>query len=485
MDASSALYPTAPLQSKTSTRLLTLHRGSGADEIRCSLTAIDLDTKPRYEALSYCWGLPDNAKQVLVGGYLVDVRENLWSALWHLRLADVDRILWIDALCIDQKNVLERNHQVRLMGSIYSKAFKVLSWLGPASATSDVAMEYLATVFRSNKPTAEQSKAVIELCGREYWQRMWILQEFGLASDIILHYGSKTVHWGALEFYFTKKENILFNNDTVNAVVAVGSVIEYRKIRSRQHNDDHTLIFLLGVFNTRKCADPRDTVFALLGMASDCGGSTDQMAVKVDYSQSLFSTYTNVFKAAIRGKWGKTTTLRIKTYQDVLLLYLECFTAAYPDINGRSKPLSVKSRGPISAFYDWEGNKLIAKELYKEAQSSLKVCDANSGLKGVLRWLESPCDYGDTNALEGFRRWPLEFPDAGRQLAKLQLLIAVYGPYSQQDRIKMTFLEEFTEILVSPISGRPQSIQVDNETGVIKVLWKAGDIESSGSNDSP
>jgi hypothetical protein len=88
MDVSSALYPTLPLQSKTSTRLLTLHRGSGADEIRCSLTTIDLETKHRYEALSYCWGSPDNAMQVLLGGHLVDVRENLWSALWQLRLAE-------------------------------------------------------------------------------------------------------------------------------------------------------------------------------------------------------------------------------------------------------------------------------------------------------------------------------------------------------------------------------------------------------------
>lgn len=144
MDASASPYHTRLLSSKTSTRLLTLRSGSGDDAIKCSLMSICLDTNPRYEALSYCWGSPVNSQSVLLNGLLIEVRENLWQALWHLRLSHQDRILWIDALCINQENILERNHQVGLMSRIYSKAVVVLAWLGLASGNSNMAMDTLA-----------------------------------------------------------------------------------------------------------------------------------------------------------------------------------------------------------------------------------------------------------------------------------------------------------------------------------------------------
>jgi hypothetical protein len=122
MEVTHQPYQAVPLDLKTSTRLLTVHHGSGEGAIKCSLAIVDLETKPRYKALSYCWGSPDNAKQLLLDEHFVDVRENLWSALWHLRFPHDDRILWVDALCINQSDFLERNHQVGLMSTIYSKA---------------------------------------------------------------------------------------------------------------------------------------------------------------------------------------------------------------------------------------------------------------------------------------------------------------------------------------------------------------------------
>lgn len=101
-------YHTRPLSSETSTRRLTLQSSSGDDAIKCSLMSIDLDTNPRYEALSYCWVSPANSQSVLLNGLLVGVRENLWQAVWHLRLSHQDRVMWIDALCINQENTLEQ-----------------------------------------------------------------------------------------------------------------------------------------------------------------------------------------------------------------------------------------------------------------------------------------------------------------------------------------------------------------------------------------
>jgi len=184
-DAPSVLYHNVPLEIKTSTRLLTLHCGSGKDPIVCSLTTVDLEMNPQYEALSYFWGSPNETASVLLDSAPVNVRENLWLALWHLRFVNRYRILWIDALCINQQNVRERNHQVGLMDRIYSKAAEVLVWLGPASGNSDKAMDCLADFIqvgndfissRRIDKGPEHREAVADLCKREYWRRMWILQ---------------------------------------------------------------------------------------------------------------------------------------------------------------------------------------------------------------------------------------------------------------------------------------------------------------------
>jgi hypothetical protein len=66
-------------------------------------------SRPEYEALSHTWGSPDQVKAVELNGYPVNIRENLWSALVNLRHARKERVLWIDAICINQADVEERN----------------------------------------------------------------------------------------------------------------------------------------------------------------------------------------------------------------------------------------------------------------------------------------------------------------------------------------------------------------------------------------
>ena len=67
---------------------------------------------------------------IQISGEAFLVRENLWKALTHIRLATENQTLWIDAICIDQQNIQERNHQVEIMGEVYGKATLVIVWLG-------------------------------------------------------------------------------------------------------------------------------------------------------------------------------------------------------------------------------------------------------------------------------------------------------------------------------------------------------------------
>ena len=112
--------------------------GAPNDQIVCSLHIIrDIDqrrsatgSRTAYEAISYVWGSPEDRSTINCDGKTVEVTRNLAAALRRLRWFDRARLIWADAICIDQGNIAERGHQVRLMEQIYRKAERVLIWAG-------------------------------------------------------------------------------------------------------------------------------------------------------------------------------------------------------------------------------------------------------------------------------------------------------------------------------------------------------------------
>lgn len=102
------------------TRLVRLHPGHGDVQIHCSLFTVNVEEAPPYETLSYVWGAPNDNQQpyVLCNGYPVPITPNLDRALRWLRYAYHERLLWIDAICIDQENLDERARQVAYMRSM-------------------------------------------------------------------------------------------------------------------------------------------------------------------------------------------------------------------------------------------------------------------------------------------------------------------------------------------------------------------------------
>ncbi|KAF1972387.1 HET-domain-containing protein, partial [Bimuria novae-zelandiae CBS 107.79] len=117
-----------PLHPDGGIRILILEPGSKDSQICCRLTHTNINDEPEYKALSYEWGPVDDQKLITINGEEVSVRQNLWSALWHLRqdlgdhCAQHSFLLWIDALCINQDDKIECGNQVSMMGSIYRNA---------------------------------------------------------------------------------------------------------------------------------------------------------------------------------------------------------------------------------------------------------------------------------------------------------------------------------------------------------------------------
>lgn len=110
-------------------RLLHLEPGTGAD-VHFTLTPVRLDEKPSYEAISYCWGDPNDTCMVYCNDKPLHITKSLYTGLRRLRKEDIVRVLWADAVCIDQKYTPEKNVQVGLMSRIYSQPSSVLIWLG-------------------------------------------------------------------------------------------------------------------------------------------------------------------------------------------------------------------------------------------------------------------------------------------------------------------------------------------------------------------
>lgn len=133
-----AAFKHAPLQSPRSFRILSLLPSKDFDSVvRCEIKEYSLDDHVKYEALSYAWGDSVPGHTILVGSKALSITPNCLEAMRYLRprRGRGGREIWIDAVCIDQESS-EKNHQVKLMGEIYSKAANVLAWMGPSDATT-------------------------------------------------------------------------------------------------------------------------------------------------------------------------------------------------------------------------------------------------------------------------------------------------------------------------------------------------------------
>ena len=173
-------YHHSPLP-EGSVRLLRLlpHRDESS-RIECRLTVchlLDSGTAHPFDALSYAWGSGDSSKLILIDNREYGVGANLHAALLHLRDGFVDRIVWVDAICIDQTNTEEKSRQVQSMAKIYAKASRVIVWLGEAAAASDQALEDLRMSPNRQSLHKINKQAILDLLKRSWFQRIWVRRQ--------------------------------------------------------------------------------------------------------------------------------------------------------------------------------------------------------------------------------------------------------------------------------------------------------------------
>jgi hypothetical protein len=207
-------------------RLLTLQPGAKSDKIVCTLATVFLPDAPQYEALSYVWGDETHKKRIECSGKRLDITRSLHEALLHLRIKDQRRVLWIDAICINQEDSFERSKQVLLMRQIYAGARRVLVWLGPESPDdleafnvmhwphsqtpganisdeyfrdeiSSRAMQFLASMWADDAEHPPWDDFG-HLFMRPWFERIWVIQEVASSRTAIVLCGQKSIPWEVL-----------------------------------------------------------------------------------------------------------------------------------------------------------------------------------------------------------------------------------------------------------------------------------------------
>jgi hypothetical protein len=264
-----------------------------------------------FEALSYTWGKPDGPQSpVIINGFELLVSQNLFDALIHLRNDSEHRMLWIDAICINQMDWSEKTHQVQLMARIYSGAHRVLVWLGPEENDSSFVMESLQKVsrgdidldhevFRSDK-LLRCLKAIME---RRWWSRIWVIQEVAMAAnDPLLYCGFSSVSWtlllSALIQHGPNSVQALLSESPQKADQILNNLTSWstfsmiRDIRRRAGN--HPSYFLQASFG-HQATEPRDMIFALYGFFD----STHRSILIPDYSLPIEFVFTLVTTVVI------------------------------------------------------------------------------------------------------------------------------------------------------------------------------------------
>ncbi len=144
------MYEYSPLPITGRIRLLVIEPSNHREDlIRCRLDDYETSSQKEYDALSYTWGNDDAIWPILVNEKRFFVRRNLYSALCVLRSSTQERTLWVDAICINQQDIGERDQQVLQMGDIFARAQRVNIWLGDSDHGSDEGIRFLDEFYRT------------------------------------------------------------------------------------------------------------------------------------------------------------------------------------------------------------------------------------------------------------------------------------------------------------------------------------------------
>jgi Heterokaryon incompatibility protein (HET) len=294
---------------------------------------------------------------IILNGCQFKVTPNLEKALQvfnHHREFENDVKLWVDAICINQSDLIERARQIQRMRSIYSSALSVISWLGEEENESERAIkllhdisqigvnrgDWLENTLRQNSSYLGRGcwQALLLLMEREYWYRLWIIQEIVMGGLVtIIRCGNSTIDWPSFrdavtilqEHLWLVKDHLLVDDTNAmnniqlehNPVWTTGSLhLVYQDISvliDSQESGGLHLSFgrILDIANSAACQDPRDKVYSLVGLMNPAlaerlkpNYTLDPINVYITTAKTFIEVYGNLEPLREGNPWGPSQT---------------------------------------------------------------------------------------------------------------------------------------------------------------------------------
>lgn len=255
---------------------------------------------PQYETLSYVWGSPQCHQSFICSSGTIAITSNLEVALKRIRLAHHVRVVWADAICINQADTGERGHQVGLMGRIYSEASRVMIWLGPD--TNGSAKKVFDAMHRDVRSLADLErdrdyvlrKRVLDVLRgftQSLWfTRVWVVQEFHLSRAAIFRWGDEQI-----------------DGETVGSFIASALLWAHSGL-TREFSWMSTSmpkLGLLGTLNTLRhmsCHNDLDRIYSIQGLLSGPEHARiDVQTIKPDYTRSVVELFVEVAIMCVEG----------------------------------------------------------------------------------------------------------------------------------------------------------------------------------------
>ena len=308
-------------------RVLEIVPGDDAATVECSLYTTTLsDLSGNYRAVSYAWGDVTERCIIKVNGFSLSITPNLNSVLRSFRAGEQQGKFWIDAICINQLDLDERSQQVQQMKEIYTEAREVWVWLGSGHPSRPLEASFLmslavrarqiglltpnlATMFSfplcdfepliqefTGESFHSQWRAVADLFAQPWWGRTWVIQELSSAKRATLYYGDVPIDLSAIILIIQMLRTChtrLLEVDSINDLLRdkADAISGARELIFMWHIVNYstraTLHSLLRLSRKTSCQDPRDKVFAVLGIAP----AEVRMLYKPNYKESTIWVY--------------------------------------------------------------------------------------------------------------------------------------------------------------------------------------------------
>ncbi|CAG9945984.1 unnamed protein product [Clonostachys rosea f. rosea IK726] len=297
------------------------------------VVSLDQTQIPNFVALSYAWGDVEKAVDVQVSGHPVRLTRHLYDILQYLSLDESSDFFWIDALCINQDDIDERSAQVLLMREVYSLATSVRVFLSLESEPLNSGMTFLEqvalnpemhfnpdvspciTVEGLTTASEELRESFIAFFAAPWWTRIWPVQEYVLAKEVVFQCGKRRLEGSTIQAAF---KSLVHHERTCcwAARRAIdGNARGYLDIPSKIHGSltifhatlrldnlqnmlnpeeysIYNLLDAMALFRTRDCSDPRDRIFGMLGLKFN--DETLRKNIEVDYKIPESQLYESV-----------------------------------------------------------------------------------------------------------------------------------------------------------------------------------------------